>query len=143
MEAFFQALDLLLFGDLREEEGQRSKTCHISDRMHDMEAGRWSSVWNTVGQRRAHDSKPPDDLETTVRRVQGLMAVKEFSRAASAAWGPSERRTPQEVIRKFATTQPTTPPPRRDRGVPGPANLAVAHADLATNTWPHWAKMEP
>ena len=108
----FLALDLLLFGDVREEEGQHSKTRHISDRMADMDAGRWSSVWNQVGQRQPSDRVASNDAESTAKRVRSLMAVKEISRAASAVWGPSEPRTSQQVIHKFSTTQPAEPPAR-------------------------------
>ena len=54
----FLALDLLLFGDIREEVGQHSKTHHIADRMEDMEAGRWGSVWNCIGYRQEADAPP-------------------------------------------------------------------------------------
>ena len=40
----FLALDLFLYGDLRDDLGQHSKTKIISDRMEAMNTGQWGSV---------------------------------------------------------------------------------------------------
>ena len=62
--------------------------------------------------------RPPNDIASTVRRVRGLMEVREVSRAAAAVWGRGESRTAQQVITKFATTQPRQGPARRLRALP-------------------------
>ena len=41
----------------------------------------------------------------TAARVTKLMEAKEVSKGASAVWGTGDRVPPQEIERKFATTQ--------------------------------------
>ncbi len=50
------AMDLLMFDDLRENAGDRTKSNMITDRMEYMEKGQWGSVWTLVGYRRQSDT---------------------------------------------------------------------------------------
>ena len=60
------AMDLLMFGDLRENAGDRTKSNMITDRMEYMEKGQWGSVWTLVGYRRQSDT----DQRRGMRRRQ-------------------------------------------------------------------------
>ena len=80
----FLALDLLLFGDLRDEKAQQTKTRTIADRMEAMNAGHWDSVWSAIGQRQPGTTGGGEEIGNTVKRVRALMQVKELSRAATA-----------------------------------------------------------
>ena len=77
---------MLLFGDIKEQEGAHSKTQLIAERLHDLEAGRWSSVWAQVGVRPPGEDSPGPELARTVARVTELVEAHELSRAAAAVW---------------------------------------------------------
>ena len=72
----FMASDILLFGDLREEEGAHSKTRRISDRLHSLNLGRWSAVWNLIGDRPEPGASLDTEEERTAKRASQLLDRK-------------------------------------------------------------------
>ena len=113
--------DILLFGDLKEEEGAHSKTRRISDRLQPLKAGRWSDVWNMVGGRPEASDSLTTETERTAKRVAQLLEVHELSRAATAAWGTVAGRDASQIAVKFNNSQEKAALPRARH--PPPADL--------------------
>ena len=56
-----------MFGDLRDDRGDHSKTQLISERMDYMSKGQWESLWNMVGQRVAGDEQEGKEIPQGAR----------------------------------------------------------------------------
>ena len=105
-------LDLLIFGDLRDNSKELSKRRLISDRMALREQGQWGMVWGQIGQRRTADKDTRGQEKATAKRVSTLLEAKELSRAAAAVWGSAGGSCLNDVLAKLRSTQPEEPPDR-------------------------------
>jgi len=81
------ALDLLLFGVLRDKSTAHSKRQQITDRMDLIQAGQWSSLWYQTQPEHKPDADQRPELTARSARVQSLIEAGEIGRAANAVWG--------------------------------------------------------
>lgn len=79
------ALDLLLFGDLKDTKKAVNKRRTVAPCMELMEGGSWACVWSQVGGRRAGGSDAKDDAQAVAERAQQPLEAHEMSLAAAAA----------------------------------------------------------
>ena len=95
----------MLFFDRRGGE-TISRKALAADRIRLCEQGHWGTLWAHAEVQTTVRQKDEDsELEKAATRATKLMEAKEISKGASAVWGNGGRVLPEEIERKFASTQ--------------------------------------